>query len=596
MSFDISELLTLYDIFSFSYPQDEEDLMQEIIEKSTRLFGVRRLAFMVWERGKRDFFDVWGFKNEQDFWDCINQDNRHSFLYPFVNDKGLIYFEQKKPVSQRDRRLFTIFARRIEDIVERRLIEKKVIKSEREKAIILDSIMEHVIFQDTDYKILWANRAAAEFLDTDPGSLVGRKCYEVWRKKKKPCTDCLVEKALKSGQVKENSINSPDGRTWFIRGYPVRNERGEIEGVVETSMDITIRVRYEERLKYLSLHDQLTGLYNRAYFEDTIEKLDSGREYPITIISADLDGLKLINDTMGHLQGDELLKRCSHILRKNLRKEDVLARVGGDEFIAILPRTGEKTGDLIVKRISKSIDEYNSKHSELPLMISLGRATSTDNKQSLLEVIKKADNLMYREKFMRSGSVRSQLVNTLMATMAKRDYISKNQVERIKCLCQKMGEKLGLSSQQLTNLAMLAQVHNLGKVGIPDSILWKNGPLTEDEWGIIKQHPEIGYRIASSSPDLAPVAPLILRHHERWDGTGYPLGIKGTEIPVECRILSLAVTYDAITNERPYRKAKNQEAAVAEIKKGKGTQFDPQLVDVFILILEEEKVNCFKLR
>ena len=141
-----------------------------------------------------------------------------------------------------------------------------------------------------------------------------------------------------------------------------------------------------------------------------------------------------------------------------------------------------------------------------------------------------------------------------------------------------------MPSRQLNNLDLLAQVHDLGKLGIPDSILFKEVPLTDEEWEIMRTHPEKGYRIAISSFDLLDIADLILKHHERWGGEGYPLGLKGRDIPIECRILSIVDTFDAMTSNRPYRKALSKDTAIAELKRCAGTQFDPNLVKIFLSV------------
>jgi HD-GYP domain-containing protein (c-di-GMP phosphodiesterase class II) len=192
---------------------------------------------------------------------------------------------------------------------------------------------------------------------------------------------------------------------------------------------------------------------------------------------------------------------------------------------------------------------------------------------------------MYREKLHQSKSTRSAIVQALVKAMEARDFNTEGHAERLLVLVSELGKALGLPKQRLDDLRLFAKFHDIGKVGTPDSILFKPGPLTMSELIEMRRHCEIGHRIAQSAPDLALIADWILKHHEWWSGEGYPLGLKGEEIPLECRMLSLADAYDAMTSDRPYRKALSQKAAVNEIKRCAGTQFDPKLARKFIKIL-----------
>ncbi len=356
-----------------------------------------------------------------------------------------------------------------------------------------------------------------------------------------------------------------------------------------THTDITKRKQTEERLKYLSFHDQLTGVYNRAYFENEMKRLNKSREYPVTIISIDVDGLKLINDSHGHEYGDKLLIQCVVLLQEALRKSDILARYGGDEFVAFLPRTDYQTGKKIIDRIRDRIDKHNqTKQDQLPLSFSMGMAVAEDAEKDIASVFKEADDLMYLNKMKKDVTARTQIIRSLMSTMKERTFANNSHLHRLESLCRLVGKKVELSEKQLKDLALLAQVHDLGKVGIPDHILFKPSPLTEEEWKIMRKHPENGNRIARASIDLAEIADLILKHRERWDGEGYPLGLKGREIPIECRILAIIDAYDAMTNYRPYRKAMSFAEAMEELRKCAGTQFDPDLVEVFLEVVESD--------
>jgi len=214
-------------------------------------------------------------------------------------------------------------------------------------------------------------------------------------------------------------------------------------------------------------------------------------------------------------------------------------------------------------------------------------ATTSSAEQSLADVFSDADDDMYKDKLIRGSQTRGQIVDALLTALAEKDYMDMGHAQRLQNLCWKLGKRVGLSARQLADIDMLAQVHDLGKVVIPRDILTKSLQLTAEEWTLIRQHPEKGYRIAKSSPNLASIADLILKHHEKWDGTGYPLGIRGEEIPLECRVFAIVDAYDAMTNERPYRKVRSKEEAIEELKQCSGSQFDPGLIDIFILVIRE---------
>lgn len=346
----------------------------------------------------------------------------------------------------------------------------------------------------------------------------------------------------------------------------------------------------QANLLYLSYHDTLTGLYNRTYFEREITNIERSQESGIGIFAIDIDGLKFINDTFGHEQGDFIIIRAARVLQASFRLHDTIARIGGDEYIAIIRGANMANMEAMYKRIRRNIQSENEKLDGvvIPLHMSIGYAYASGVDKPIRDLIREADHKMYREKLHRQIETEGSIIQTVKKMLSARDYDTGEHGSRLQNLIAAFALAAGLPESEIADIQLFAEFHDVGKIGIPDRILLKPGPLDKDEREQIQRHCEIGYRIAQASNDLLPIADWILKHHEWWNGAGYPLGIKGEKIPVECRLLAIADAYDAMTSDRPYRKALSHEAAIAELKRCAGTQFDPALVSLFIKTVQGE--------
>lgn len=363
--------------------------------------------------------------------------------------------------------------------------------------------------------------------------------------------------------------------------YDKNNKPIKIAGII-TDIDSKKQTEYE--LNYLTYYDKLTNVYNRGYYEYIISKIDSEANLPLTIIIGDLNGLKITNDTFGHSEGDKLLKRAAEMFKASCGSNAIICRWGGDEFTILLPNTDESQGEKICATIKEKCNDENS----IKVNIALGCSTKKSIAETIDSVIGDAEEKMYRNKLLEHASSRNSIISSLSKTLWEKNFESEEHSQRIFNLCTKIGEKLKLTSAQLDELWILAKLHDIGNLAISDDILHKATPLTNDEWDIMKTHTEIGYRIATSAPDLRPIAYAILSHHERYDGTGYPNKLKGEEIPFLARLLCIVDAYDIMTHDRPYKKALSQALAIEELKKHSGTQFDPSLLQICIEVFEKE--------
>jgi len=511
-------------------------------------------------------------------------DGPQIYLRDTVDKSGrriVVEINSKRAIIRGQVRCLTL----LRDITARKKIEEELAGAEAMNLAMLNAIPDSMTVFDQEGNIL-KFKMPAEFISVvnSADDAVGHNVLELMPPDIAQSYLSNIQRTIDTGatQYYEYSIMI-DG---MLRFRDARFRSLGPDKVLTMVRDITDVRLSEKQIEFLSIHDALTKVHNRTYFETEMNTLASRLGGGVAIIVCDVDGLKLINDTLGHRHGDDILRIVSSMLHSVFPDESaVVARIGGDEFAVIVRGPAKKHLEVAVEEIRALVTDYNRKNPHLPVSLSLGWAADYDGGKNVEEIFKQADNEMYRQKMHQSQSTRSAIVQTMMKALEERDYITEGHADRLQDLAEKLGRKLKLPRTRISDLRLFAQFHDIGKVGIPDNILNKPAKLDPEELAIMQRHCEIGFRIARASSDLEPIADWILKHQEWWDGNGYPLGISGNEIPLECRILALADAFDAMTSDRPYRTAMPPAAALAEIKRCAGTQFDPRLSQMFIEIL-----------
>jgi len=461
---------------------------------------------------------------------------------------------------------------------------KRQLEESRKRFRALAKYSTDIILRfDKDFKCLYANPAVEQIIERNSKSIIGCTLSEMDLPKN--FSDVLEDLIVfVFNQSEPNDIVYMLGERWYHWSLmPEFSEEKDlnnnVSAVIISARDITDRKVIEEKIRYKSYHDELTGLHNRAYFNEKLEELNHEEYMPLSIILADLNGLKITNDTLGHKAGDQLLIKVSRILEETCREEDIIARIGGDEFVILLPNTTKE----ITREICDKIKTVCKKSPKDPIKpsVGLGYATKKNNSEPIDVVFKTAEDNMYHNKMYESESSSTTILKSLEELLRESTNETSEHSERLKKMGIAIGKALNLPKESINELALLADLHDLGKVAIPKEILFKKEALTIEEWERVKRHPEIGFKIASSSPKLTQIANGILSHHERWDGTGYPEGLIKEEIPLLARIISIVDAYDVMTTGRPYKQAVSKKEAIKELKACSGSQFDPRLVEIF---------------
>ncbi|NLX84775.1 MAG: diguanylate cyclase [Synergistaceae bacterium] len=460
--------------------------------------------------------------------------------------------------------------------------------------LILDSTAEGIYGIDTEGRCTFCNESALNMLGYESQSEVLGKNMHLQIHHTKPdgtlfpASECRILQTFKKGKgvsVNDEVFWRKDKTSFDVRysSYPQHINKVLI-GAVVTFMDNTEQKKSEEHIKYLTYHDPLTDIHNRLFFEEEIKRIDKENVLPVSVIFGDLNGLKLTNDIFGHSAGDQLLKDAASAFRKASKETGVAARIGGDEFALILPSCDDKKTDRIMADIKHAFEEVHSK--EIIGSISLGASTKTSPEQGLAEIIETAENNMYRDKTMDRKRNNKRMITKIISQLHKRSLTEKKHSENVSALSKKIASEMGLPEAQINRIAENGYFHDIGKIILDDNLLNKHKNFTKEEYREMQQHSVAGYRILNLFDETIDLADGVLSHHEHWDGTGYPKGIKGEEIPLSSRIISVAESFDAITNDYG-DKSRTLQEAIADIKKYSGIKYDPAVVDAFINVTRQ---------
>lgn len=515
---------------------------------------------------------------------CSSQKLCYDTIDRVIENKDLCWFEisignkitkcYMKPFFDENEEILGIMGILI-DITNIKHKQKYYEERETELRTIINTIPGFIFYKGNSFSDKGNNKSDIE-------SMIGKNDFE----------DSILsedEEIIKNKKIKvyERRITDSQGNLKIeeITKTSVTNEDGQVLGILGLASDITEKVELKEKLRKSIYIDSLTGVYNRVYFEKKKEELNNSKYMPIGIIVGDVNGLKIVNDTFGYLEGDKFLTEIAKMLKSIVSKNDFIFRWGGDEFVILIPNCDESKCEKIINNITNECKK--NQFNLIEMSISLGASIKNALNDDIYENLKEAEEKLHRQKFLKEKSIRSSIIFSLCQSLHEKNVETQAHTQRLVKYSMEIGKYLEFTTAQLDELELVTKLHDIGKIGISETVLLKKGKLSEEEFEEIKTHTEKGYRILQASNELSNVARGVLTHHERYDGGGYPLGLNGEEIPIMARIVNVVDSYDAMITDRGYNKVKTKEEAIEEIEKCRGKQFDPNIADIFINILKK---------
>ncbi|MDF2610764.1 MAG: rpfG8 [Lachnospiraceae bacterium] len=475
------------------------------------------------------------------------------------------------------------------DITKRKKIETELQKSEEKYRSLFDNAAEMIcVIQDAKFKIF--NSMFSELTGYTEEDTENLHYLDIISPEDREYVKAQHEDRLRGYELEKRyqfRLIRKDGTELWAEINAVKIDWEEKDAVLCFFIDVTQRKSKEMEVLYLSYHDQLTGIYNRRFYQEELRQLNNKSNLPFTIVMADVNGLKLTNDAFGHLIGDKLLKDTANILSNECREGDVAARIGGDEFVLLLPKTTSDEALLMIERIKERINEKRS--GSYYLSVSFGCYTKNMESEDIDFVIMRAEDNMYRNKLTESEEIRNKIVTHIVENFFQDNPWVDRHSKAVSELSAALAKELGLDEEEIEDIKRAGFLHDIGKSAIIKDINVKTEDLTEAECLELMRHPEIGSHILKSANQYSNIAGYVLAHHENIDGSGYPKGLKGDNIPLQSRILSLADAYDNMINETLNHKALSRQEAIAKLRAAAGVRFDSNLTNIFIeKVLQEQ--------
>ncbi len=453
---------------------------------------------------------------------------------------------------------------------------------------ILETISEGIVVINETGRIQRMNIAAAKILEdeqSESGNLQGQQFSEIFQFSDSDyheieADDIFYQCKNQRQEIKRECYLTGKKKKICIEdsASPIIDQYGRMQGYVYVFRDISDRQKKQKEIEFLSYHDLLTGVYNRRYFDLKCRELVEESAYPLTIIVADVNALKLTNDAFGHMTGDKLIRSFAHVLRSVAKDHEYLFRIGGDEFVLLLPRRGKNEGLALIQIIKETLSRTFV--GSIPLSAAFGCYTCESSDIQFEEAFRQADEAMYKNKLKENEAIKMAIIDSILNNNRHMFWNQPNEIQNVLAGCYSIGESLHFTPIELNRLLKAAAIYNIGYSTLDQTVVSKEDELNSREWDEIKKQPMAGYHKLKNTSVYADIAEIILEHHENIDGSGYPRGLTESQLHRETLVLSAVSDYYSMCSDRPYRKAMEPVTAIQKMREGIGKRYREDVIEL----------------